>query len=89
MRADEVQRVLSELEGNLQGSAALYKTDGLRIEFADGWALVRPSVTEPVLTLRCEGIHESALHEILARLCSASPLLSRLGEDRLRSGLAH
>jgi phosphomannomutase/phosphoglucomutase len=89
MRADEVQRVLSELEANLAGCAALSKTDGLRIEFADGWALVRPSVTEPLLTLRCEGIDDNALRDILERLRSASPLLSRLGKNKLQSDLAH
>jgi phosphomannomutase/phosphoglucomutase len=30
-------------------------TDGVRIEFTGGWALCRPSVTEPVITLRVEG----------------------------------
>jgi len=30
-------------------------TDGVRIEFAGGWALCRPSVTEPAVTVRVEG----------------------------------
>jgi phosphomannomutase len=30
-------------------------TDGVRIEFDGGWALCRPSVTEPAVTIRVEG----------------------------------
>ena len=39
-------------------------TDGVRVDFEDGWALVRPSVTEPVVTLRCEADTEEALGRI-------------------------
>ena len=30
------------------------RVDGVRAEYADGWALARVSVTEPVLTFRFE-----------------------------------
>jgi len=39
-------------------------TDGVRVEFEDGWALCRMSVTEPVLTLRFEGDTPEALDRI-------------------------
>jgi phosphomannomutase/phosphoglucomutase len=35
--------------------------DGIRLEFEDGWALVRPSNTQPVLTLRFEASTEEGL----------------------------
>jgi len=57
------------------GSARLDTLDGLRVEFADGWGLVRASVTEPVLTLRFEGVDESALQCILGCFEAGSPLL--------------
>ena len=38
--------------------------DGLRVDFSDGWALVRPSNTTPVLVLRFEAESEEALHRI-------------------------
>jgi len=38
--------------------------DGLRVDFADGWGLVRASNTAPVLTLRFEASDEKALEEI-------------------------
>ncbi len=39
-------------------------TDGVRIEFDGGWALCRPSVTEPALTVRVEGDSPGRLEEI-------------------------
>jgi phosphomannomutase len=33
--------------------------DGLRMQFADGWGLARPSNTEPVLSMRFEGRTEA------------------------------
>lgn len=41
--------------------------DGLRVDFADGWGLVRPSNTTPVLVLRFEADDEAALARIQAR----------------------
>jgi len=38
--------------------------DGLRVDFADGFGLVRASNTTPVLVLRFEGHTPEALHRI-------------------------
>ncbi|MBQ9396054.1 MAG: phosphomannomutase/phosphoglucomutase [Proteobacteria bacterium] len=38
--------------------------DGARIDFPNGWALVRASNTQPVIVMRVEAVSESALHEI-------------------------
>jgi phosphomannomutase/phosphoglucomutase len=38
--------------------------DGVRIDFADGWGLIRASNTEPVLSLRFEALSEERLNEI-------------------------
>ncbi len=40
--------------------------DGLRVEFADGWGLIRPSNTTPCLTLRFEAEDAAALDRIQA-----------------------
>jgi len=50
--------------------------DGLRVDFPDGWALVRRSVTEPVLTFRFEATDWQDLDELVRRYCDA---LSDLG----------
>ena len=46
------------------GEADLNTIDGLRIEFADGWGLVRASNTTAALTLRFEADDEEALERI-------------------------
>jgi len=46
---------------------SILRIDGLRVDFADGWGLVRPSNTTPVLVLRFEADDEAALARIQAR----------------------
>ncbi len=46
------------------GNATLITIDGLRVEFSDGWGLVRPSNTTPYLTLRFEAETTEALERI-------------------------
>ncbi len=41
--------------------------DGLRVDFADSWGLIRPSNTTPCLVLRFEGDDEAALEGVKAR----------------------
>ena len=44
--------------------AQVINTDGVRIEFQDGWGLIRPSNTSPYLTLRFEADNRGALERI-------------------------
>ena len=44
--------------------AEIIDTDGVRVEFGDGWGLVRASNTSPVLTLRFEADNRAALERI-------------------------
>ena len=46
------------------GDAKVFDLDGLRVDFADGWGLIRPSNTSPVLVLRFEGETPQALERI-------------------------
>src|SRR6185503_10420989 len=50
--------------------------DGVRVEFGDGWGLVRASNTQPVLVVRFEARTPERLEEIRARFLSA---LRKLG----------
>ena len=47
--------------------AQLINTDGVRVEFQEGWGLVRASNTSPVLTLRFEADSQTALERIQGR----------------------
>lgn len=57
----------------------LTEIDGLRLEFADGWGLIRPSNTSPYLVTRFEAENETALARIQKRfrdaLIAVSPAL--------------
>ena len=51
-------------------------TDGIRLSFADGWALARASNTQPVLVLRFESYTEAGLKKIRDRIESiVNPML--------------
>lgn len=45
-------------------AAEIMTIDGLRVNFADGWGLVRPSNTTPYLILRFEALNEAILEDI-------------------------
>jgi phosphoglucosamine mutase len=38
--------------------------DGIKLTFTDGWCLVRPSGTEPLIRLTAEAKTEAAVHRI-------------------------
>lgn len=50
-------------QGNFDGGS-VNTIDGIRVDFADGWGLIRASNTSPVLTLRFEADTEAALTRI-------------------------
>lgn len=47
--------------------------DGVRVEFADGWGMIRASVTEPLFTFRFEAKTPARLREIGEILLAALP----------------
>ena len=48
-------------------------TDGVRVDFPDGWALVRSSVTEDGLTFRFEAADWSGLDKLVWRFSDGLP----------------
>jgi len=57
-----MQKLVANAE--FAGSLDVIKIDGLRVDFKDGWGLIRPSNTTPVLVLRFEADTENALEHI-------------------------
>ena len=61
------------------GGGALTTLDGLRVDYPDGWGLVRASNTSPMLTLRFEADGDTALrriqHTFQAQLDAVDPSL--------------
>jgi phosphomannomutase/phosphoglucomutase len=69
---NDKQAVLEAIARKLQGYTLNF-IDGVRIEFADGWGMIRASVTEPLFTFRFEARTEKRLQEIAALLIGALP----------------
>ncbi len=73
-----VTSALQVLAGDaFKAPAKVFTIDGLRVDWPDGFGLIRASNTTPVLVLRFEGQTEAALHRIeadmLALLRSVKP----------------
>jgi phosphomannomutase len=69
----EPARVIEQLQQQAQfpGAREVVTIDGLRVEYDDGFGLVRASNTTPVLVLRFEGHTPEALHRIEHDLMAA------------------
>jgi phosphomannomutase len=73
-------------QAQFSGAARINTIDGVRVDWPDGFGLIRASNTTPVLVLRFEGQSEAALsrieHDMLA-------LLRRVKPDAVVSAAAH
>jgi phosphoglucosamine mutase len=60
---------MSRLESNLRalGPVSVSRTDGLKLDFADGWLLVRPSGTEPKIRLTAEAKTGERMQQLFER----------------------
>ena len=63
IRCEDAEAVVARLREAF-GDLPQDHTDGVRIEFEGGWALCRPSVTEPAVTVRVEGDTPGRMDEI-------------------------
>jgi phosphomannomutase/phosphoglucomutase len=61
---DEIKFVIAEKAQQAFNEYPSITIDGIRIQFDDGWALIRASNTQPVLVLRFEAQSEKRLTEI-------------------------
>ncbi|SEQ84477.1 phosphomannomutase / phosphoglucomutase [Amphritea atlantica] len=57
-------RIIEQLTQQDFSPARVCNTDGLRVEYSDGWFGIRPSNTTPMLTLRIEALTVVALQRI-------------------------
>ena len=72
---EQARAILEQLKAAFAGYP-IDLLDGVRIDFGDGWALARPSVTEPLITLRFEAHSEERLREIQALVRRRAPGLA-------------
>jgi phosphomannomutase len=84
----EPQRVVQDLlaQAKFPGATEIITIDGLRVDYADGFGLIRASNTTPVLVLRFEGHTPQALHRIETDMLAA---LRRVKPDAQIAAPAH
>jgi phosphomannomutase len=86
----EPHRLTAELQGlaagQFSGPARVNTIDGLRVDWPDGFGLIRASNTTPVLVLRFEGQTQEALHRIEAEMLA---LLKQVKPDAQLGMAAH
>jgi phosphomannomutase/phosphoglucomutase len=61
---DRKAEVVKRIKKHFQNIPGIVEIDGIRIPFAEGWALVRSSNTQPVIVLRFEATSRKALQLI-------------------------
>ncbi len=69
MNEGEPHKLIADLQktAHFAGAIEVITIDGLRVEYADGFGLMRPSNTTPVIVLRFEADNEAALKRIQAQ----------------------
>ncbi len=69
MKEGEPHTLIAALQqsANFEGALEVITIDGLRVEYPDGFGLMRPSNTTPVIVLRFEADSEAALKRIQAQ----------------------
>ena len=85
---DEAHAVVAQLVAKAQfdAPAVVHTVDGLRVDWPDGFGLVRASNTNPVLVLRFEGQTDAALQRIQAEMLK---LLRTVVPDAQLSKVTH
>ena len=63
---DQKFKIVRELTEIFREKYEVIDIDGVRINFDDGWALIRASNTQPVLVLRLEAVTKERLKELVA-----------------------
>ena len=63
---DQKFKIVRELTEIFREKYEVIDIDGVRVNFNDGWALIRASNTQPVLVLRLEAVTKKRLKELVA-----------------------
>jgi len=67
--------LIARIQRDLAFRFPSHTLDGIRIQFPEGWGLLRPSVTEPAITLRFEARRREDLALIIERFLAPVPEL--------------
>ena len=63
---DQKFKIVRELKEIFREKYEVIDIDGVRVNFGDGWALIRASNTQPILVFRLEAVTKERLKELVA-----------------------
>lgn len=82
-------RIVDQVKSHFKASYPVDDLDGARIDFGDGWALVRASNTQPVLSLRFEATSSERLKNMQAQVLEeVERRMGQLKQENERSKLS-
>jgi len=81
--ADYAQRAVEKIAAAAKGLESS-DIDGIRVTYEEGWGLARPSITEPVLSMRFEAKREEDLEGIVRRFLEPAPEALEFALKRLQ-----
>jgi phosphomannomutase/phosphoglucomutase len=70
------ERIIAEVKATFPDHPQSF-VDGVRVDFPEGWGLLRSSVTEDTLTFRFEGQSQMDLAKIVLEFCEKLPEIGR------------
>ena len=79
---DRIPELMAAVKAHLT-HVEVSELDGVRADYGDGWGLLRPSVTEPIVTLRFEARSQQRLREIASDFLGPAPELRQEVLERL------
>jgi phosphomannomutase / phosphoglucomutase len=86
LRGVPVSEILNRVRSQFEPEEEL-TLDGVRIHTKDGYVLARPSVTEPVISVRIEGFNRAALSRLVKKCTKAFPADTEcFAESEIRGG---
>ncbi|NQT21584.1 MAG: phosphomannomutase/phosphoglucomutase [Planctomycetes bacterium] len=81
----DARRLVDAIAANAHGDGEVSRLDGVRVQYDNGWALARVSVTEPVISMRFEAHRKELLPGILDRFLGFDPGLKQDVEQILKA----
>ena len=73
----EARQIVDAIAANARDDGEVSRLDGVRVQYDNGWALARVSVTEPVISMRFEAHRKEFLQEILDKFLGSDPGLEQ------------
>jgi len=74
LEPDEVRKIIEKVKGAFPLDS-LSLIDGVKVKTENGWGLVRPSITEPLITLRFEARRAGAICDVIKEVLKDVPEL--------------